>query len=171
MTVLEGKNLKKPVLYWLGLVLFISLSFLVGLSGKFATQPALTYWYPSLMKPDWTPPGWLFGPAWTVLYILMSVSAWLIWRKDGFTEADKPAWTLYFSQLLLNGAWSFIFFGAHQIALALLDISLLWLCLIATGVAFWQRNLLSGILLLPYIGWVFFAALVNGAIWFLNGSP
>ncbi len=165
------QSLKKPIPDWLGLVLFIVLSFSVGLSGKWVTQTALTSWYPLLIKPDWTPPGWLFGPAWIVLYILMSVSAWLIWRKNGFIEADKPAWRLYFLQLGLNGAWSFIFFGAHQIALALLDISLLWLSLIATGVAFWQRNLLSGILLLPYIGWVFFAALVNGAIWFLNGSP
>jgi tryptophan-rich sensory protein len=124
-------------------------------------------WYFHLQKPAWTPPGWIFPPVWTVLYIAMAVAAWLVWRKDGFRVAPA-ALGLYIVQLVFNGGWSWLFFGLHSPILGLVDILLLWITLLATTVAFWRRHRAAGALLMPYLLWVTFAAALNIAVWRLN---
>jgi translocator protein len=121
-------------------------------------------WYRQLEKPAWTPPGWLFGPVWTALYALMGVAAWLVWRRGGFAAAG-PALSLFFLQLALNAAWTPAFFGLRRPDLGLLVIVALWLAVVATTVAFWRHRPLAGALLLPYLGWISFAAALNLRIW------
>ena len=124
-------------------------------------------WYIELNKPSWHPPSWVFGPVWTVLYTLMAIAAWMVWKKGGFAEQSKPL-TLFLVQLALNALWSPLFFGLYSPALAFVDIVLLWCTLAFTIYAFWQVRPLAGALLLPYIAWVSFAAVLNGTLWQLN---
>lgn len=123
--------------------------------------------YAKLVRPDWAPPASVFGPVWTVLYLLMGVAAWLVWRVGGF-QAARFALTLFLVQLALNALWSWLFFGWHRGALAFADIVLLWLAILATLVAFWRISLLAGVLLVPYFLWVSFAAALNYSIWQRN---
>ena len=120
-----------------------------------------------LKKPSWNPPGWIFAPVWIALYILMAVAAWLTWKRGGFV-GQRPALLLFLLQLFFNALWSWLFFGRHQPALAFVDILLLWLCLLATTVAFWKVNVVAGLLLVPYLLWASFAAGLNFALWRLN---
>jgi translocator protein len=124
-------------------------------------------WYAALAKPSWTPPGWVFGPVWTLLYVAMAVAAWLVWRERGFSGA-RVALALFSGQLVLNALWSWLFFGLQAPGLALLDILMLWFVLAATTIAFWRLRRLAGALLLPYLLWVGFAAALNFEIWRLN---
>jgi len=124
-------------------------------------------WYAGLKKPSWNPPGWIFAPVWTALYTMMAVAAWLAWRRGGFV-GQRPALLLFLLQLFFNALWSWLFFGRHQPALAFVDILLLWLSLLATTVAFWKVNVVAGLLLVPYLLWVSFAAGLNFALWRLN---
>jgi tryptophan-rich sensory protein len=124
-------------------------------------------WYEGLSKPAWTPPNWLFGPVWGVLYLLIAVAAWLVWRESGLAGAAVPL-GLFGVQLILNAAWSWIFFGRHEIGLALMDIVLLWTAILATMIAFWRLNAVSGYLMVPYLLWVSFASALNLALWRLN---
>ncbi len=124
-------------------------------------------WYTTINKPSWTPPGIVFGPVWTILYILMAVSAWLVWMKVGFDRA-AIALTLFVIQLAFNAIWSVLFFGLHLIGLALIDIILLWLAVMATTIAFWRHRRLAGLLMLPYMAWVSFAVILYINIWRLN---
>lgn len=124
-------------------------------------------WFSSLQKPSWNPPGWIFGPVWTTLYILMAVAAWLVWRQGGWSKQRKPL-LIFLVQLALNAAWTPLFFGLHQPGLALLDIALLWLAIIATIWAFRRVHLIAAALLIPYLAWVSFAAFLNYTIWQLN---
>jgi translocator protein len=124
-------------------------------------------WYAQLAKPAWTPPDWVFGPVWTLLYTMMAVAAWLVWRQRGFAGTER-AMTLYGAQLVLNAAWSWIFFGRQQIGVAAIEIVALWVVIAATIVAFWRIRPLAGALLVPYLVWVSFAAALNFAIWRLN---
>ena len=124
-------------------------------------------WYPTLSKPPFNPPNWLFGPVWTVLYIAMAVSAWRVWRLRN-RAAVTGALGLYACQMTLNFAWSLIFFGLHNIGAALVDILALLGALVATAVVFWRRERIAGLLMVPYLAWVSFAALLNFAIWRLN---
>lgn len=124
-------------------------------------------WYAQLKKPLWNPPGWIFGPVWTALYIMMAIAAWLIWRSGGFS-ARRKALMLFLLQLLLNAAWSPLFFGLHQPALAFVEIVLLWLAILATLLVFWKVQRRAGVLLLPYLAWVSFAAVLNFTLWQLN---
>ncbi len=124
-------------------------------------------WYGQLAKPPWTPPSWVFPPVWTILYVMMSVAAWLVWSQKGFTEAPL-ALALFMLQLLLNGLWSWFFFGMQNISLGLVDIVLLWFVLVATLVAFWRQRPIAGWLLVPYLVWVSYAASLNIAIWLMN---
>jgi len=123
-------------------------------------------WYSRLNKPGWTPPGKLFAPVWILLYILMSIAAWLIWNKYGKIAAFQLG--LYFIQLILNAAWTWLFFGLHRIRLAFVDILLLWSAILATLVTFWDLEPLAGLLLVPYMVWVSFAVFLNAAILSLN---
>jgi translocator protein len=148
----------------LGLLFWLALCFAVAWFGA-QFQPG--DWYRELAKPSFTPPGWLFGPVWTVLYATMGVAAWLVWRDYGFAGAPA-ALGLFVIQLGLNGLWSFVFFGLQRPALAFLELVLLWLTILATLKAFWRHKPPAGWLLLPYLLWVSFAALLNFAIWRLN---
>ncbi len=150
---------------WLVLAFFIVLCLGVGMFAGWVTAPAVASWYPTLNKPSWNPPSWVFGPVWTALYIMMGVAAWLVWRTK---DRIAPAMILFFSQLALNFAWSFLFFGARSPWLGLVDITMLWLALVATMLAFFGRSTLAGLLMVPYLAWVSFAALLNFTIWRLN---
>jgi benzodiazapine receptor len=121
--------------------------------------------YAALAQPAWAPPSWLFGPVWTVLYVLIAVSGWLVWRRAGLTS---PAHVVYGVQLLLNMAWTPLFFGAGLLGLALAEIVVLWAAIIATIVLFARIDRLAAWLLVPYVAWVSFAGALNLAIWLLN---
>jgi len=137
-----------------------------GLSGLAAGGDFVSY-FNALRKPPATPPPAVFGPAWTILYLLMAVAAWLVWR-EGLTRRTALALGLFAAQLTLNFAWSLIFFGQHRAGAALLEIAVLWLVILATIIAFWRVRPAAGALLVPYLGWVSFAAYLNAGIWRLN---
>lgn len=149
---------------------FIAICFAAaGLGGLFttpATQPG--GWYEWIAKPSWTPPSWLFGPVWTLLYGAMAVAGWLVWREGGW-RARKVALTLFFVQLALNALWSYLFFGLRSPGLAFAEIIALWIAILATLIAFWRVLRLAGGLFVPYLAWVTFAAALNYAVWRLNG--
>jgi translocator protein len=126
-------------------------------------------WYQQLSKPDWNPPNWLFAPVWTVLYILMAISAWLVWRRYGIAGAVVPL-ALFVLQLILNAAWTWLFFGLHRPGTALIDIMVLWVVIVATLISFWRLEPLAGVLLLPYLAWVTFASVLNWTILRLNSK-
>ena len=152
----------------LGLVCWIALSLLAGAIGSLATAESVSTWYADeLQKPGWTPPGWLFAPVWTVLYLMMGTAAWLLWRKGGFLAALAPL-SLFLAQLVLNAAWSLIFFGLRRPDLALAELAVLWLAITATAITFYRRDRLAGLLLVPYLSWTTFAAALNFAIWRMN---
>jgi benzodiazapine receptor len=147
-----------------GLVVWILVSMAAGLVGS-RFMPG--EWYAALAKPSWNPPNTVFAPVWSVLYVLMGVSAWLVWRKAGLSGAPV-ALALFVVQLVLNALWSFLFFGAHRPDLAFVEVVLLWLVILATTVAFWRVSAPAGALLLPYLCWVAFASALNLQVWRLN---
>jgi translocator protein len=149
---------------WWVLAGFLALCLAVGTGAGVVTAPAVAEWYPFLNKPSWTPPSWLFAPAWTVLYILMAVAAWLVWKAGN----AKTALILFFAQLLLNFAWSVLFFGARSPGLGLIDVAAMWLAIAATIFAFAFRSRLAAFLMVPYLCWVSFAAALNAAIFMMN---
>ena len=151
------------------LVIALAIPLAVGAVGGFATSASVSSWYPTLAKPAWTPPSWVFGPVWTVLYLMMGFASWLVWRKRSENEPQvRRALGWYGLQLILNLGWSLIFFGLQQIGLALLEIVALWSTLLITLVNFWRIRRDAGGLLLPYLLWVTFATALNAAIWWLN---
>lgn len=154
---------------WIGLVLFVLVCLGAGGLGAVATTPEIDGWYRTVVKPDWNPPDWLFGPVWTTLFVLMGISAWLVWKPAGLKEASTPL-SLFAVQLILNVAWSWIFFGMHKIGWAVVEIVILWLAILATTVAFFRRSKPAGCLLVPYLGWVTFASVLNFTIWRLNSG-
>lgn len=123
--------------------------------------------YTQLIRPEWAPPPNLFGPVWTILYVLMGIAAWLVWRAGGF-RAARTALTLFLVQLAVNALWSWLFFGWHLGGLAFADIVLLWVLIVATLVAFWRARPWAGALLIPYLLWVSFASVLNYSVWQLN---
>jgi benzodiazapine receptor len=149
------------------LLFFLILCLGVGWAGSSVTRPEIPGWFASLVKPAWNPPAWVFGPVWTVLYISMAVSAWLVVRERPKGGAAGPL-SLFFIQLLLNGLWSLLFFGWHRPDLAFVDIVLLWMSIGMTLASFWYVRPLAGKLLLPYWAWATFAAALNLAIWRMN---
>jgi translocator protein len=148
----------------LALILWLALSFAVAALGSWFTPGE---WYATLEKPSWNPPSWVFGPVWTLLYVMMAIAAWLVWKCGGFSR-QRVALTLYLVQLFFNALWSPLFFGLRNPGLAFVDITLLWLALLATLVAFWKVRPLAGALLIPYLLWVTFATVLNFSIWQLN---
>jgi benzodiazapine receptor len=150
-----------------GLVGWLLVSFAAGLIGSRFMPGA---WYASLVKPAWTPPDAVFAPVWTVLYVLMGVAAWLVWRRAGFTGASA-ALTLFLVQLILNALWSYLFFGLHRVDLALLEIVVLWVAILVVALLFWREDRLAGVLMIPYLLWAGFAAGLNFALWRLNAGP
>lgn len=152
---------------WIALAGFLLLCYGVAFTASMVTMPSVAGWYPGISKPSWTPPNWLFGPVWTALYTTMAVAAWLVWRRAGWDGA-RTALTLFFVQLALNWAWSFIFFGAKQTGWGAVEIVLLWATILATLLSFWPHSRVAGSLMIPYLAWVTYAAGLNVAIWSLN---
>lgn len=150
----------------LALVGWLVLTFLAPALGSWAVGNSAGF-YQSLQRPAWSPPAWIFGPVWTLLYTLMAVAAWLIWKRGGWREQRGPL-ALYVVQLALNAAWTPIFFGAHRIGLAAAEIVVLWLVIVATMVAFWRVSRAAGALFVPYLAWVSFATALNVELWRLN---
>lgn len=124
-------------------------------------------WHAALSKPSWNPPNWLFGPVWSVLYLLMAISVWLVWREKGTSGAILPL-GIFLLQLILNAAWSWLFFGLHKPMWAFAEIIALWLAILVNVILFWRINTIGGMLLVPYLAWVTFAAFLNYTLWRLN---
>ncbi|MDA7541211.1 tryptophan-rich sensory protein [bacterium] len=135
--------------------------------GAIATTPEIDQWYATIEKPKWNPPAFVFGPVWTTLFVLMATAAWLVWKPGGFKAAKTPL-ILFAIQLVLNVAWSWVFFHFHQPGWAFVEILVLWFAIVATTIAFFNRQKVAGWLMLPYLGWVTFASVLNFAIWQLN---
>ena len=151
---------------WRGLIGWLLASLATGAVGALATRNAGEF-YASLVRPAWAPPGWLFGPVWTTLYVLMGVAAWLVWRKGGWAGA-AGALSLFMAQLVCNAAWSWFFFAWRRGALAFAGVVVLLGLIIATLVAFARIHRLAAVLLLPYLAWVTFATALTYAIWRAN---
>ncbi len=148
----------------LALAGFLGANAAVALMSGLATASSVRSWYPALAKPSWTPPPWVFGPAWTLLYALTAVAGWLVWRRAGWGGALAA----FGVQLVLNAAWSFCFFGARSPLAGLLDIVLLWTAIVVTFERFRRLDRTAAWLLVPYLVWVTFAAALNIEIWRLN---
>jgi tryptophan-rich sensory protein len=149
---------------WIGLIVWVAISFGAAATGAQVTDPV---WYQSLRKPDWAPPAWVFGPVWTALYLCMGIAAWLVWRRKGFAGA-RLALSLFLLQLVFNAAWTWIFFGLRRPGLAFAEIVVLWGLILATAVAFTGHHRVAAWLLAPYLLWVTYAAMLNGALWQLG---
>jgi tryptophan-rich sensory protein len=149
-----------------GLIVWLVVSFAASAIGAVASLHAGEF-YTQLARPDWAPPPAIFGPVWTVLYGLMGIAAWYVWRVGGF-GANRLALGLFMVQLSLNALWTWLFFSWRLGLWAFVDILLLLALILATLVAFWRVRLLAGVLLIPYLLWVVFAAALNYSIWQLN---
>jgi tryptophan-rich sensory protein len=139
----------------------------VSAVGGLVTEHAVETWYQTLAKPGVNPPDWVFGPVWTVLYGLMAVAAWLVWASaDNVARRRGIVW--FCAQLAVNLMWSFVFFGARMLGLAVVDIALLWALIAVTMVFFFKVSRAAGWLMVPYLGWVTFAGYLNWAVWMMN---
>lgn len=157
MTNTSGRHVL-ALFAWLALVFTASASAFFVSTGD---------WYAALNKPTWNPPAWVFGPAWTLLYVMMATAAWFVWREGGWKQQGL-ALSMFVLQWALNALWTPIFFGWHRPGLAFAEIVLLWLALCVTIVLFWRVSSTAGWLLAPYLAWVTFAAALNFTIWRLN---
>ena len=158
---------RRGAVSWAILGAFLVVTLAVGQFGAHVTRPALDPWYRGLAKPDFTPPDIAFPIVWTALFVLMAVAAWLVWKSSGWQRATG-AFTLFAAQLVLNGAWSYLFFGLQSPFLGLVDIALLLPLIAATAFAFARHSRAAGWLFLPYVLWVAYAAALNFRIWQLN---
>lgn len=150
------------------LLLLLFVVFASGAGGAYFTTSSVGTWYQQLQKPAFTPPSWVFAPAWTVLYILMAVAMWLVWLEEKPGIQVTPTQMVWLVQLALNVGWSIIFFGLRQPGLALAEVILLWSTILATTFVFSRWSKAAGILMVPYLLWVSFAAVLNFEIWRLN---
>ena len=161
---LSGQGPKRELQSYAGLAIWLLLSFAAGWFGsQFEPGP----WYAQLKKPGWTPPSSVFPPVWTALYVMMAVAAWLVWRRQGFRGAPA-ALSLYLLQLALNAGWSWLFFGLQWPGVAAVELALLWLVLGMTVVGFYRHSAAAGLLLVPYLLWAGYAAILNFRIWQYN---
>jgi translocator protein len=164
----------------LSLAVAIVLPQAAGGLGAVATASSVSTWYKDLKKPSWNPPSWVFGPVWTVLYLMMGLAVWLVWRRSG-EEApeDRPlalpetperraALSLWSVQLVLNSLWSVIFFGLRSLGGAAAEIGVLWAAIAATAVRFYRIKPAAGLLLMPYLAWSTFASALNVTVWRMN---
>jgi tryptophan-rich sensory protein len=150
---------------WLVLAGLILLCLVTGMIGGMVSASSIEGWYRTLAKPSWNPPDWVFGPVWTVLYVMMAVAAWLVWKTK---DRVGPAMVLFGVQLALNLGWTLLFFGARSPGMALIEVVFLWSSVLATMLAFFGRQSTAGWLFVPYLAWVSFAAVLNYTIWSLN---
>jgi translocator protein len=163
MTTLTAE--RKPGLRLGALFFFLVATLAVGFLAGQVTTPNIPSWYNHLDKPSFNPPNWIFAPVWTLLYVMMAVAAWRVWRVKGIRSPALGLWVL---QLGLNFAWSFIFFGAHAPGLALAELVILWVTLFATLISFGRIEKPAGWILIPYLAWVTFAGVLNFWVWQLN---
>jgi translocator protein len=138
-----------------------------GIVGSVFTASNVQTWYVDLAKPAWVPPSWMFGPVWIMLYALMGIAAYLVWRKRA-AQGARFALAAYGAHLVLNALWPILFFGLKNPGLAFAEIVVLFVSMVVLAVWFWKVNIWAGVLLLPSIGWVSFAAFLNYAIWQLQ---
>jgi len=143
---------------------FIGVCFLAAFVGGRATMNSVGEWYPTLAKPSWNPPSWLFGPVWSLLYLMMGIAAWLVWRRG----ESSGAMVIFGIQLVLNVAWSLLFFGWRNPLAGLVDIVLLWIAIVITMIWFARVDRVAGWLFAPYLAWVSFATMLNFTLWRLN---
>ena len=155
------KSSPTPLRSLLALTGLIFVTFCASLAGMFSPPGD---WYASLANPSWNPPPWIFGPVWTALYLTMAIAAWLVWKRVGW---QRPLW-LYFTQLVLNAAWTPVFFGVHELGWALVEIIALWVAILFAVVAFVRVSKAAGWMLVPYLRWVSFAAFLNFTLWRMN---
>lgn len=139
-----------------------------GYIGSLFTRPFIPTWYATLKKPPFNPPDWVFAPVWTSLFILMGVSAYLVWHKGLQNKEVKVSLSIFGVQLVLNVLWSFLFFGLQSPIYAFAEIAILWAAIVLTVINFYRISRTAGLLLLPYIIWVTFAAFLNFSIWRMN---
>jgi tryptophan-rich sensory protein len=141
----------------------------IGYLSGMMTKESITTWYPTVIKPFFNPPNWVFAPVWTILYIMMGIAGGLVWNKIETDEKNvKTAFKYFIVQLGLNAIWSFIFFYLHNPFLALVEIVLLWLMIYETYNQFKLIDKKAALLMIPYLAWVIFAMILNGAVWWLN---
>jgi len=152
---------------FLKILVAVSLPLLVGSIAGLATSPNIKSWYAYLQKPVFSPPNWIFGPMWSLLYILMGVGLYMIWESEK-SDLRRRALIVFFVQLAFNFAWSFIFFEFRLIGVAFIEILLVWISVAAMIYTFYPVNKKAALLQIPYILWVTFASLLNGAVWALN---
>ena len=150
-----------------GLLVAIVVCFAAAGIGSLATVGAIPTWYAALHKPSWNPPNWIFGPVWSLLYLMMAVAAWQVWRTAGWSGA-RLALGLFASQLVLNVGWSVVFFGLERPGWAFVEIVGLWCTILATLLLFRPISPVAALLLVPYLLWVTFASALNFAVWRLN---
>lgn len=148
------------------LTISVILPLLIGFLGSFFTSSSISTWYPTLVKPSFNPPNWLFGPVWTLLYMLMGVSFYLIWSSK--SKKKEQAMVFFGIQLLLNFFWSIIFFGLQSMFFAFVEILILWMLIMITIFAFYKISRKAAYLLIPYLIWVSFAAVLNASLFLLN---
>lgn len=149
------------------LALFVIVCLAVAAAGGAITADSVDTWYPTLVKPPFNPPDWVFAPVWTTLYICMAVAAWRVWRTPA-SRARRDALLLFAVQLVLNLAWSALFFGLQRVGAASIEIVVLLIAIAATGLAFRRIDRLAGLLFVPYLLWVAFASALTFSIWWLN---
>lgn len=150
----------------IALVVALAVTYAAAAVGALASVHARSF-YSELFRPEWAPPGWLFGPVWSVLYGLMAIAVWQVWRSAGLRAVTLPI-GLFAVQLAVNALWSWLFFAWRLGAAAFADVLLLWALILATAIAFWRVSRFAAVLLVPYLAWVTFAAALTLAIWRLN---
>lgn len=151
------------------LLVSISLSMTAGILGSFFTVASIPTWYAFLNKPFFSPPNFVFGPVWTILYTLIGISFYRIWMKENRNKTKKKnAFILFFIHLLFNTTWSIVFFGFQQIFWGLLNILILWALIVAVIMTFYKIDKKASLILIPYLLWVTFATILNTSIWLLN---
>ena len=151
------------------ILLFVVTCIAVGYLSGTATRSSVMTWFPTLVKPIFNPPAWVFAPVWSMLYIMMGIAAGLVWNRIDFEkEAVKRALLFFVIQLVLNALWSVLFFGLKNPLLALIEIVLLWLMIYETYLKFIKIDKIAGYLFIPYLLWVCFATVLNASIWWLN---
>lgn len=155
----------KDILRLLGSIFVCQLA---GIIGSVFTIESVSTWYVTLNKPFFTPPSWLFAPAWTTLYTLMGIALYLVWKKGFEKRENRIALYFFFTQLSLNALWSIIFFGLRMPVYAFFEVVILWILILVSAIKFWEIDRRAGALLVPYLAWTTFAALLNLAVWLLN---
>ena len=154
---------------YLKIIYCVAICLAVGYLSSIVTQSSIKTWYPTIEKPSFNPPNWVFAPVWTMLFIMMGIAAGMVWNKlESNKELVKKGLLFFTIQLLLNALWSYLFFGLNNILLALIEIILLWLIIYETYLIFKQIDKRASYLLIPYLAWVGFATILTGSIFWLN---